>query len=109
MDYGPQAPLSMGFPRQEYWSELPCPSPRASNPGIKPGSSALQADSFPCEAPGKPWCSHWLVPNVCAEEEERREGYSETLGFSAASGRPHKAILCTCVGQSLGEEDISPG
>ena len=34
-----QAPLSMGFSRQEYWSGLPFPSPRdLPNPGIKPGS-----------------------------------------------------------------------
>ena len=38
-----QAPL---YSRQEYWSGLPCPSPEdLPNPGIKPGSPALQADS----------------------------------------------------------------
>ena len=43
----PQAPLSVGFSRQEYWSELPFPQPGdLPNPGIKPGSPALQADSF---------------------------------------------------------------
>ena len=42
-----QAPLSMGFSRQEYWSGLPCPSPGdLPNPGIEPGSLALQADSL---------------------------------------------------------------
>ena len=50
-----QAPLSMEFSRQEYWSGLPCPSPGdLSRPGIKPGSPALQADSLPSEPPGKP-------------------------------------------------------
>ena len=40
----PMAPLSMGFSRQEYWSRLPCPSPGVlPDPGIKTGSSALQA------------------------------------------------------------------
>ena len=40
-------PLSMGFSRQEYWSELPFPSPGdLSDPGIKPVSPALQADPF---------------------------------------------------------------
>ena len=49
-----QAPLSMGFSRQEYWSGLPCPSPGdLSHPGIKPGSLALQADSLPSEPPGE--------------------------------------------------------
>ena len=43
-----QAPLSMGFPRQDYWNGLPFPSPRdLPDPGIKPGSPALQADSLP--------------------------------------------------------------
>ena len=41
-----QAPLSMVFPRQEYWSRLPFPSP-GDLPEIKPGSSALQTDSLP--------------------------------------------------------------
>ena len=49
-----QAPLSMGFSKQEYWSGLPCPSPRnLPDPGIKatsPVSPALQADFLP----GKP-------------------------------------------------------
>ena len=41
----PQAPLSMGFSRQEYWSGLPLPSPRdLSYPRIEPGSPTLQAD-----------------------------------------------------------------
>ena len=49
-----QDPLSMGFSRQEYWSELPCPPPGdLLNPGIKPRSSTLQADSLPSELPGK--------------------------------------------------------
>ena len=49
-----QAPLSMGFSRQEYWSGLPCPSPGdLPDPGIKPRSSALQADSLLSEPPGK--------------------------------------------------------
>ena len=45
-----QAPLSKGFSRQEYWSGLPFPSPGdLPNPGIEPGSPALQADSLPTE------------------------------------------------------------
>jgi len=45
----------MEFPRQEYWSGLPCPSPEdLPDPGIKPGSPTLQADSLPSEPPGKP-------------------------------------------------------
>ena len=50
-----QAPLSMAFSRQEYWSGLPFPPPgNLPNPGIEPMSLALQADSLPSEPPGKP-------------------------------------------------------
>ena len=53
-----QAPLSMGFPKQKYWSGLPFPSPGdVPNPGIKPESPALQADSLPFEPPRKPHVS----------------------------------------------------
>ena len=49
-----QDPLSMGFSRQEYWSGLPFPSPRdLLDPGMEPGSPALQVDSLPSEPPGK--------------------------------------------------------
>ena len=50
-----QASLSMGFSRQEYWSGLPFLSPRdLPNPGIKPRSPTLQADSLLTELQGKP-------------------------------------------------------
>ena len=45
-----QAPLSIGFSRQEYGSGLPFPSPEyLPDPGIEPGSPALQAESLPTE------------------------------------------------------------
>ena len=50
-----QAPPSMGSPRQEYWSELPFPSPRyLPDPGIEPRSPDLQSDALPSEPPVKP-------------------------------------------------------
>ena len=50
-----QAPLSVGFSRQEYWRGLPCPPPGdLTDTGIKPTSSALQAASLPL--------SHWGSP-----------------------------------------------
>ena len=50
-----QAPLFLGFSRQEYWNGLPFPSPEdLPNPGIEPGSPTLQADALPSELPGKP-------------------------------------------------------
>ena len=49
-----QAPLSMEFSRQEYWSGLPLSSPGdLPNPGIEPWSPKLQADSLPSELPKK--------------------------------------------------------
>ena len=57
IDCSHQAPLSMGFSRQEYWSGLPCPPPGdLLDPGIEPGSSTLQAESLPL--------SHWESPEV---------------------------------------------
>ena len=50
-----QAPLSMGFSRQEYWSRLPFPSPGdLPDPGIKPRSPTLQTDSLSSEPLGNP-------------------------------------------------------
>ena len=52
-----QALLSMGFSRQEYWRELPCPLPGdLPNPGIEPASPALQADSL--------LLRHWEASNT---------------------------------------------
>ena len=53
-----QAPLSMGFSRQEYWSGLPFPSPGdLPDPGIETRSPLLKPDSLPSEPPGKPHMS----------------------------------------------------
>ena len=53
---GHQAPLSMGFSRQEYWSGLPFPTPGdLPNPGIEPRSPALWADSLPTDYEGSPY------------------------------------------------------
>ena len=50
-----QAPLSMGFFRQEYLSGVPFTSPKdLPDPGIKPRSPAWKRDSLPAELPGKP-------------------------------------------------------
>ena len=50
-----QPPLSMGFPRQEYWNGLPCPSPGdLPDPGIKLASPALAGRFFTTEPPAKP-------------------------------------------------------
>ena len=58
-----QAPLSMGFSRQEYCSGSPCPAPaNPPNPGSNPGLPHL-ADSSPSEPPGKPSRSGWYALN----------------------------------------------
>ena len=66
-----QAPLSIGFSRQEYWTGLPCPLPGdLPDPGIEPASpvsKALTADSLPTEPPGKSLLSR--------KEEHFMEGY----------------------------------
>ena len=50
-----QIPLSMGFPRQDYWKGQPFPFPGdLPNPGTEPRSPELQADSLSSEPPGKP-------------------------------------------------------
>ena len=57
-----QAPLPMGFSRQEYWSGLPFPSPGdLPDPEIKPRSPALQEDSLPTELRGKPFTQNGEV------------------------------------------------
>ena len=62
--HGPvcQAPLSMWFSRQEYWNGLPCLPPRnPPNPGTKPGSPALQADSLPLSHQGSSRIVEWVA------------------------------------------------
>ena len=56
-----QAPPSMGFSRQEYWSGLPFPSPGdLPNPGIEPGSPVLQVDSLPSEPQSVNFLSYFI-------------------------------------------------
>ena len=60
-----QAPLSMGFSRQEHWSWLPFPSPGdLPDPGIKHRSSALWADALPSEPPGSLMHVYWKESEV---------------------------------------------
>ena len=68
-----QAPPSMGFSRQEYWSGVPLPSPRvpewlpfsspgdSPDPGMEPRSPALQADALPSDPQGKPKCINFSI------------------------------------------------
>ena len=78
-----QAPLSMGFSRQEYWSGLPFPSPGdLPNPGIEPRSPTLQADSVPSEPPGNSRFSQIHVSiNIDSNIEPIRKPPSNTLSI----------------------------
>ena len=63
-----QAPPSMGFSRQEYWSGLPFPSPGdLPDPGIEPGSPALEADTLTSEPPGNRTLYNYKCTLGCKE------------------------------------------
>ena len=67
------APLSMGFPKQEYWSGLPCPSPGdLPDPRIEPTFPVLQMDSFPAEPLRKPLKSTYFTTNSSTRLRVRR-------------------------------------
>ena len=80
MDYiAHQAPLSMGFPRQQYWSELPFPSPGdLPNPRIKPISPALAGRFLTTEPTGQP-IRKYIMINAYIKKEEIFEINNLTL------------------------------
>ena len=86
-----QAPLSMEFSRQEYWSGLPFPIPGDHpNPGVEPMSPALQVDSLPSEPPGQP-----LISRKCSLRllvKESLLGGNCALCCSPSSVVNHKAV-----------------
>ena len=74
-----QAPLSRGFPRKEYWRGLPFPSPGdLPDPGIKPRSPALQADSLPLSHQGSPQLAE--SRSFISQPSERAEEWMKFLG-----------------------------
>ena len=80
-----QAPLSMGFSRQEYWNRLLFPSPGdLPNPGIEPGSLALQWILYNCatwEAPVVGLTDHKNNANTCRWLEKEMATHSSTLAW----------------------------
>ena len=110
-----QAPLSVEFSRQEYWSELPFPSPGAlPNPGIKPGSPTLQADSLPSEPPRKLSItakSLQSCPTLCDPRDHSLPGSSVhgisqarilewvAIPFFRGSSRPRDWTCISCIGR----------
>ena len=72
-----QAPLSMGFSRQEYWSGLLFPSPgNLPDPGIEPRSPALEADVLTSEPPEKPNCSKPKIKTKCLKKQDERRHFT---------------------------------
>jgi len=97
-----QAPLSMGFSRQEYWNWLPFPSPGGlPNPGIKPRSPTLQAEALTSEPPGKP-CTYVLVSRFSLKN---RNIWPQRTPFCMELGRicPLRVddVLCSSLSQVL--------
>jgi len=90
MDYiACQATLSMVFPRQQYWSGSPFPSSRnLPDSGIKPGSLALQAESFLTEPPVKPSQVALVVTNPPANAGDMRAAGSMP-GLGKSPGGKH--------------------
>ena len=107
-----QAPLSKGFSRQEYWSGLPFLSPgNLPNPGITPGSPALQEDFYRLNYEGSPFMEvvalNWDLENKLMEKNDKeynqRWEYQGDWGgfgmhlkslvlYSAGKGRPLSSI-----------------
>ena len=100
-----QAPLFMGISRQEYWNGLPClPPGDLPNPGIKPRSPALQADSLPAEPQGQESGSEitqscltlvtpWIVAyKVSPSMEFSKQEYWSVLSFPSPGDLPDPGI-----------------
>ena len=70
----------MGFSRQEYWSGLPFPSPGdLPDPGMDPGSPALEADALTSEPPGKPGSKQTDTVSVWKVDHSETEIFLESI------------------------------
>ena len=95
-----QAPLPMGFSRQEYWSGLPFSFPGAlPNPGNDPGSPALQANSLTAEPPGRPWFNSWV-----RKIHRRRDRLPIPVYLGFPCGSADKESPC-----NAGDQGLTPG
>ena len=97
-----QAPLSIGFPRQEHWNGLPFPSPwDLPNPGIKPTSPALADRFFTTEPPGKPSTGSGTKQNLNSSLSSSIQlGCKEELEAGQLSVCLHMVCLCDWLGLS---------
>ena len=120
-----------GFSRQEYCSGLPCPPPRElPNPGIKPRSSALQADSLPAEPPRKAqeyWSWYLSLLQQIFQTQESNLGLLHcrqilyqlsyqgspsilewlAYPFSSRSSRPRNWITVSCIAGKFFTNELS--
>ena len=112
LDLGCQAPLSMGFSRQEYWSGLPFPSPGdLPDPGIEPASPVLAGGFFATEPPRKTppqWlitvsktspkvmrnASNFIMLEDLGSQESRWNTVGESVSALWASGRLRSQPWC---------------
>ena len=94
-----QAPLFMGFPRQEYWSGLPFPSPGdLSNPGIEPSSRF-----FIAESPGKPFQHAILMiklPKILPYLPANRLTCHNFLYARRIQGQKERTLLLTAIAEA---------
>ena len=102
MESSLQAPLSMGFSRQEYWSRLPFPFPGdLPDPGIEPMSPVLAGGFFTTAPPGKPraW-DRYMEPSVVLMGLRISQGLlggpgsNQMLGFGNSSSLQKTTVLC---------------
>ena len=108
-----QAPPSMGFSRQEYWSGLPFPSPGyLPDPGIEPRSPALQADALTSEPPTcnsvSLWRRQWHPTPVLLPGKSH--GQRSLVGYSPwgreesdTTERLHFPFSFSCIGEGNGD------
>ena len=96
-----QAPLSVGFSRQEYWSGLPFPSPGdLLGPGFEPVSPAWQVDSLPLSQPGKQM--RFLNSKIHRDKDR--------MLVARGGGREEWGFIALCVGNfSLGRTSSGEG
>ena len=94
-----QAPQSVEFSRQEYWSGLPFPSPGdLPDPGIETRSPALEADSLPSEPPGKPLLMAIVLRILLLIGLSIKQGfkYGQSLIFSFYYRKSYAFLLKYC-------------
>ena len=99
-----QAPPSMGFSRQEYWSALPFPSPGdLPDAGIEPRFPTLHINTLTSAPPGKPLNTRLQVLTSKISREERKPGWKkrEEEGEEGWKGWPYRRLLSPTDAQAL--------